>query len=55
MRDTSLRDVSIASGVPYATLHDQFSKPRFSLDVLLKVVAVLDLDIGVVLGPIRGQ
>lgn len=51
MAGMSLRQLADRSSVPYATLHDQMSKPRFSVEVLAKVSRVLDLDVRVLLDP----
>jgi len=41
----SLNKLAKSAGVPYATLHDQFSRPKFSIDVLVALAAALDTDL----------
>jgi len=48
MRGMSLLELSRRAGVPYATLHDQMSKPKFSLQVLTGIARALDLKIDIV-------
>jgi lambda repressor-like predicted transcriptional regulator len=41
----SLNKLAQSAGVPYATLHDQFSRPKFSLDVLVALATALGTDL----------
>lgn len=43
MDGMSLLELSRRSGIPYATLHDQMGKPKFSVEVLVAIAGVLDI------------